>query len=76
MLTVNQARVVQTLNSAIQQINYYPEDKYYKNQLRYSVDRDLSGDSVIHHLNNWGQGLIFLKLLKAQFTSVAIVFRL
>ena len=24
-------------------INYYPADKYYKNQLRYSVDRDLSG---------------------------------
>ena len=43
MLTINQARVVQTLDSAIQRINYYPADKYYKNQLHYSVDRDLSG---------------------------------
>ena len=43
MLTINQARVVQTLDSAIQWMDYYPVDKYHKNQLRYSVDRDLSG---------------------------------
>ena len=28
MLTINQARVVQTLDSSIQRINYYPADKY------------------------------------------------
>ena len=42
MLTINEAQVVQTLDSAIQRINYYPADKYWRNQLRYSVDRDLS----------------------------------
>jgi len=37
------APVVQKLDSAIHRINHYPADKYYGNQLRYSVDRDLSG---------------------------------
>ena len=37
------APVVQTLDSAIHRINYYPADKYYGNQLRYPLDRDLSG---------------------------------
>ena len=37
------APVVQTLDSAIHRINHYPADKYYGNQLRYSLDRDLSG---------------------------------
>ena len=37
-----QARVVQTLDSAIHRINHYPADKYWRNQLRYSVDSDLS----------------------------------
>ena len=36
------ARVVQTLDSAIHRINHYPADKYWRNQLRYSVDSDLS----------------------------------
>ena len=36
------APVVQTLDSAIHQINHYPADKYYGNQLRYPLDRDLS----------------------------------
>ena len=38
----NQAPVVRKLDCAIHQINRYPEDKYYDNQLRYSVDSDLS----------------------------------
>ena len=38
-----QAPVVQTLDSAIHQINHYPADKYYGNQLRYLLDSDLSG---------------------------------
>ena len=31
------ARVVQTLDNAIHRINHYPADKYYDNQLRYSI---------------------------------------
>ena len=39
-----QARVVQKMDSAIYcRINHYPADKYLGNQLRYPVDRDLSG---------------------------------
>ena len=37
-----QAPVVQTLDSAIHRINHYPADKYYGNQLRDPLDRDLS----------------------------------
>ena len=37
------ASVVQTLDSTIHQINNYPADKYYRNRLRYPLDRDLSG---------------------------------
>ena len=37
------APVVQTLDSAIHRINHYPADKYYRNQLRYPLDSDLSG---------------------------------
>ena len=37
------APVVQMLDSAIHRINHYPADKYYGNQLRYPLDRDLSG---------------------------------
>ena len=37
------AWVVQTLDSAIHQINHYPADKYCGNQLRYPLDSDLSG---------------------------------
>ena len=39
----DQAPVVQTLDSAIHQINHYPADKYYRNQLHYLLDRALSG---------------------------------
>ena len=44
-----QALVVRKLDSAIQQINRYSEEKYYDNQLCYPVD------SVIHLSSNWGQ---------------------
>ena len=37
------ASVVQKLDSAIHQINHYPTDKYYGNQLHYPLDSDLSG---------------------------------
>ena len=36
------APVVQTLDSAIHRTNHYPADKYYRNQLRYPLDSDLS----------------------------------
>ena len=42
---IGQARVVQRLENAVHQINYYP--------ITYSLDSDL--DSVIQPLNNWGQ---------------------
>ena len=42
-LAEHQAPVVQTLDNAIHRINHYPADKYYRNQLRYPLDRDLSG---------------------------------
>ena len=37
-----QVPVVQMLDCAIHRINHYPADKYYGNQLRYSVNRVLS----------------------------------
>ena len=39
----DQAPVVQMLDSAIHRINHYPADKYYRNQLRYLLDRALPG---------------------------------
>ena len=36
------APVVQKLDSAIHRINHYPADKYYRNQLCYPLDSDLS----------------------------------
>ena len=41
------APVVQRLDSAIQRINHYPEDKYKGNQLRYPLDRDLSMQWIV-----------------------------
>ena len=38
-----QVWVVQNMDSAIHRINHYPLDKCLQNQLRYPVDRDLSG---------------------------------
>ena len=37
------ARVVRNMDSAIHLKNLYPADEYLGNQLRYPVDRDLSG---------------------------------
>ena len=37
-----QAPVVQTMDSAVHRINYYPADKHLQNQLSYPVDSDLS----------------------------------
>ena len=45
------APVVQKMDSAIHQINRYPADEYWGNQLRYPVD------SSIHLLNDWRLGL-------------------
>ena len=41
-LFIYPAPIVQTLDSAIHRINHYPADKYYGNQLRYTLDSDLS----------------------------------
>ena len=38
----HQAPVVQTMDSAVHRINYYPADKHSQNQLSYPVDSDLS----------------------------------
>lgn len=38
------ASVVQRGDDTIQQINYYPADKNYINQLSYPVDSDLSSE--------------------------------
>ena len=46
------APVVQKLDSAIHRMNHYPVDKCQGNQLRYPVDRDLSGEYVNLLLNN------------------------
>ena len=40
---LNQARVVQTMDSALHRINHYPADKYYENQLHHPLESDLSG---------------------------------
>ena len=39
---VHLAPVVQTIDSAVHRINYYPADKHSQNQLSYPVDSDLS----------------------------------
>ena len=39
---IYQATVVQTLDSTMHWINHYPADKYWENQVRYPVDKDLS----------------------------------
>ena len=39
---MDQAPLVQMLDNTIHQINGYPADKYWGNQLRYPLDRDLS----------------------------------
>ena len=39
---IHLAPVVQTMDSAVQRINYYPADKHWQNQLSYPGDSDLS----------------------------------
>ena len=39
---IHQAEVVQKLENAIHRINHYPADTYYRKQLRYHLDSDLS----------------------------------
>ena len=39
---IQQALVVQTLDSTIHRINHYPVKKYYRNQLRHPLESDLS----------------------------------
>ena len=39
---MDQAPLVQMLDNAIHQINHYPADKYWGNQLHFPLDRDLS----------------------------------
>ena len=39
---IHQAEVVQKLDNAIHRINHYPADTYYRKQLRYHLDSDLS----------------------------------
>ena len=39
---IDQAPVVQTLDSAIHRINNYPVDKYFWNQLRYPLDIEIT----------------------------------
>ena len=52
---IDQGPVVQGLDNDICQINHYPVDKCWQNKLRHPLDSDLSVDSIIHLLNNWGQ---------------------
>ena len=49
------APVVQKLDGIIHQINHYPTNKCWGNQLCFPLD----STSVIHLLNNWGQGFPF-----------------
>ena len=44
ILPFHLAPVVQGLDSTIHQIDRYPVDKYLGNQLRYSLDKDLSSE--------------------------------
>ena len=39
---MDQAPVVQKVDSAIHRINHYPVDKYLQNTFRYPLDSDLS----------------------------------
>ena len=42
-ILISRPPVVQMLDSAIHRINHYSVDKYYRNQLRYPLDGELSG---------------------------------
>ena len=53
---MDQAPLVQMLDSAIQQINHYPADKYLGNQLHYPLERDLSGGKCYPPFEQLGPG--------------------
>ena len=59
---LDQALVVQKMDSAIYRINLYPVHKHKETRLHYPVDRNLS---TIHLLNNWGQAITFASLYAA-----------
>ena len=50
------APVVQTLDNAMHRINHYPAEKYYRNQLHYPLDSDLSGGQRYLTLEQQGPG--------------------
>ena len=52
---LNQAQVVQTLDSAIHRINHYPADKYYRTNCAIQWIVICRVDSVFHLMDNWGQ---------------------
>ena len=51
--------IVQTLDSAFQWINFYPEYRYWGNYLRYQLDRDLSGGKFHPSLEQLRPALIY-----------------
>ena len=48
-----------SMDSTIHWVNHYPEDKYQQNQLRYSVDRDLSDGQPYPPFEQPGPDLLF-----------------
>ena len=54
------ASAVQTLDSSIHRINYYPTDKYYRKQLCYPLDRNLSGGERYPSFEQPGPGEWYL----------------
>ena len=51
---IDQAPVVQKLDSAIYRINLYPLDNAISFRNIYPLGGDFPVDSAIHRLNNWG----------------------
>ena len=51
----HQAPVVQRMDNAMHRINHYPLDSLVCFANTYPLDSDLSGGSIIHLLNDWGQ---------------------
>ena len=53
---INQAPIVQKLDSAIHWTNRHLEDKYYENELRYLMDSDLSSGKRYPTFEQLGPG--------------------
>ena len=53
---INQAPIVQKLDSAIHWINRHLEDKYYENELHYPMDSDLSSGKRYPTFEQLGPG--------------------